>query len=87
MFGCMDGIVGPHTSRTELFQFSTDFQNKDTTEMSWFKVSRFCYTLMKYFCDRRPGTRTAPPQAHVSPPPRLEPPCSWYAAVSPVFLR
>ena len=24
-----------------------------STERSWFKVSRFCYMLMKYSCDRR----------------------------------
>ena len=24
-----------------------------STERSWFKVSRFCYVLMKYSCDRR----------------------------------
>ena len=26
---------------------------QDSTERSWFKVSRFCYMLMKYSCDRR----------------------------------
>ena len=29
-------------------------RSQDSTERSWFKVSRFCYTLMKYSCDRRP---------------------------------
>ena len=24
-----------------------------STERSWYKVSRFCYMLMKYSCDRR----------------------------------
>ena len=32
-------------------------RSQDSTERSWFKVSRFCYTLMKYSCDRRPGCR------------------------------
>ena len=27
--------------------------NLFSSERSWFKVSRFCYTLMKYSCDRR----------------------------------
>ena len=26
---------------------------QDATERSWFKVSRFCYMLMRYSCDRR----------------------------------
>ena len=26
---------------------------QDSAERPWFKVSRFCYTLMKYSCDRR----------------------------------
>ena len=28
-------------------------RSQDSTERSWFKVSRFCYMLMKYSCDRR----------------------------------
>ena len=28
-------------------------RSQDATERSWFKVSRFCYMLMKYSCDRR----------------------------------
>ena len=31
-------------------------RSQDSTERSWFKVSRFCYMLMKYSCDRRPET-------------------------------
>ena len=31
-----------------------------STERSWFKVSRFCYMLMKYSCDRRQGQQQAP---------------------------
>ena len=30
-------------------------RSQDSTERSWFKVSRFCYMLMKYSCDRRGG--------------------------------
>ena len=30
-------------------------RSQDSTERSWFKVSRFCYMLMKYSCDRRHG--------------------------------
>ena len=30
-------------------------RSQDSTERSWFKVSRFCYMLMKYSCDRRPS--------------------------------
>ena len=26
---------------------------RDSTGRSWFKVSRFCYSLMMYSCDRR----------------------------------
>ena len=29
-------------------------RSQDSAERSWFKVSRFCYMLMKYSCDRRP---------------------------------
>ena len=29
-------------------------RSQDSTGRLWFKVSRFCYTLMKYSCDRRP---------------------------------
>ena len=37
-------------------------RSQDSTERSWFKVSRFCYMLMKYSCDRQlPSTR--PPVA------------------------
>ena len=28
-------------------------RSQDSTERSWFKVSRFCYMLMKYSCDRQ----------------------------------
>ena len=28
-------------------------RSQDATERSWFKVSRFCYMLMKYSCDRQ----------------------------------
>ena len=28
-------------------------RSQDSTERSWFNVSRFCYSLMKYSCDRR----------------------------------
>ena len=28
-------------------------RSQDSTERSWFKVSRFCYTLMKYSCDQK----------------------------------
>ena len=28
-------------------------RSQDSTERSWIKVSRFCYMLMKYSCDRR----------------------------------
>ena len=27
-------------------------RSQDSVERSWFKVSRFCYMLMKYPCDR-----------------------------------
>ena len=30
-------------------------RSQDSTERSWFKVSMFCYTLMKYSCDCRHG--------------------------------
>ena len=40
-------------------------RSQDSTERSWFKVSRFCYTLMKYSWDRQspagaPGRLSAP---------------------------
>ena len=28
-------------------------RSQDATKRSWFKVSRFCYMLMKYSCDRQ----------------------------------
>ena len=40
-----------------LLRYSSAFprtrRSQDATERSWFKVSRFCCTSMKYSCDRR----------------------------------
>ena len=33
-------------------------RSQDSTERSWFKVSRFCYMLMKYSCDRQEPPRS-----------------------------
>ena len=38
-------------------------RSQDSTERSWFKVSRFCYMLMKYCCDRRQKQQMFPTSA------------------------
>ena len=47
----------PVRKRTRCRDSSTNDQgivrSQDATERSWFKVSRFCCTSMKYSCDRR----------------------------------
>ena len=44
--------------------------SQDSTERSWLLVSRFCYTLMKYSCDRRArgGAPWPPPGCAVAAP-------------------
>ena len=40
-------------------------RSQDSTERSWFKVSRFCYMLMKYSCDRQKSPKAVLCSLHI----------------------
>ena len=59
LLDCQAGAEAPMVARIVVLEIPSQVpgygivRSQDSTERSWFKVSRFCYMLMKYPCDRR----------------------------------